>query len=150
MLSTRARVIAFTPGFAWSARSTVPVEIPSARAMSLMPTGCAGAAGFRASGDMRRTFYPTEGSLTAQPALHIMPPPFMPRMLAAGLAAALFVLQPPTGQAPSTGSGQGGRVAIRVDAAARQAPMRPFWAFFGYDEPNYTYMKDGRKLLSEL
>ena len=24
------------------------------------------------------------------------------------------------------------------------------WAWFGYDEPNYTYMKDGRKLLSEL
>ncbi|MGH9372915.1 MAG: hypothetical protein ACRD15_15430 [Vicinamibacterales bacterium] len=28
--------------------------------------------------------------------------------------------------------------------------MKPVWAFFGYDEPNYTYMKDGRKLLSEL
>jgi xylan 1,4-beta-xylosidase len=28
--------------------------------------------------------------------------------------------------------------------------MRPIWAWFGYDEPNYTYMKDGKKLLSEL
>ena len=28
--------------------------------------------------------------------------------------------------------------------------MKPAWSFFGYDEPNYTYMKDGRKLLSEL
>ena len=28
--------------------------------------------------------------------------------------------------------------------------MHPMWAWFGYDEPNYTYMKDGRKLLSEL
>ncbi len=28
--------------------------------------------------------------------------------------------------------------------------MKPVWAFFGYDEPNYTYMKDGQKLLSEL
>ncbi|SDK22553.1 xylan 1,4-beta-xylosidase [Catalinimonas alkaloidigena] len=28
--------------------------------------------------------------------------------------------------------------------------MRPVWAWFGYDEPNYTYMKDGRKLLSEI
>src|SRR5437660_5846426 len=28
--------------------------------------------------------------------------------------------------------------------------MTPVWAWFGYDEPNYTYMKDGRKLLSEL
>ncbi|TDD94709.1 GH39 family glycosyl hydrolase [Flavobacterium cellulosilyticum] len=28
--------------------------------------------------------------------------------------------------------------------------MYPMWAWFGYDEPNYTYMKDGKKLLSEL
>ncbi len=28
--------------------------------------------------------------------------------------------------------------------------MPPVWAWFGYDEPNYTYMKDGKKLLSEL
>ncbi|HEX2343654.1 MAG TPA: hypothetical protein VHI98_24500 [Vicinamibacterales bacterium] len=42
------------------------------------------------------------------------------------------------------------RVAIRVDAGARLQPMAPIWAYFGYDEPNYTYMKDGRKLLSEL
>ncbi len=37
-----------------------------------------------------------------------------------------------------------------VDMAARKAPFQPLWAFFGYDEPNYTYMKDGKKLLSEL
>lgn len=30
------------------------------------------------------------------------------------------------------------------------APLRPVWSFFGYDEPNYTYMKDGRKLLGEI
>jgi xylan 1,4-beta-xylosidase len=41
-------------------------------------------------------------------------------------------------------------VAIRVDANSRIGPMQPMWAWFGYDEPNYTYMKDGRKLLSEL
>ena len=28
--------------------------------------------------------------------------------------------------------------------------MKPVWALFGYDEPNYTYMKDGQKLLTEL
>ena len=28
--------------------------------------------------------------------------------------------------------------------------MSPAWAWFGYDEPNYTYMKDGKKLLSEI
>ena len=28
--------------------------------------------------------------------------------------------------------------------------MTPIWAFYGYDEPNYTYTHDGKKLLSEL
>ncbi|HLN21952.1 MAG TPA: hypothetical protein VK213_12740 [Bacteroidales bacterium] len=28
--------------------------------------------------------------------------------------------------------------------------MNHIWAWFGYDEPNYTYMKDGRKLLGEI
>lgn len=28
--------------------------------------------------------------------------------------------------------------------------MKPLWAWFGYDEPNYTYMKDGKRLLSEI
>ena len=28
--------------------------------------------------------------------------------------------------------------------------LKPAWTWFGYDEPNYIYMKDGTKLLSEL
>lgn len=45
---------------------------------------------------------------------------------------------------------QGERVVVHVDAAAPIGPMTPMWAWFGYDEPNYTYMKDGKKLLTEL
>jgi xylan 1,4-beta-xylosidase len=41
-------------------------------------------------------------------------------------------------------------VAIRVDADDTKGPMKPIWAWFGYDEPNYTYMSNGRKLLSEI
>ena len=41
-------------------------------------------------------------------------------------------------------------VTIKVDAAHPVGPLRPVWNYFGYDEPNYTYMKDGKKLLSEL
>jgi xylan 1,4-beta-xylosidase len=41
-------------------------------------------------------------------------------------------------------------VTVRVDLAKRKEELRPVWCFFGYDEPNYTYMKDGKKLLSEL
>ncbi|MGC3945717.1 MAG: beta-xylosidase [Chryseolinea sp.] len=39
---------------------------------------------------------------------------------------------------------------ITVDLKQQIAPMKPVWAWFGYDEPNYTYMKDGKKLLSEI
>jgi xylan 1,4-beta-xylosidase len=41
-------------------------------------------------------------------------------------------------------------VAIRVDAARSLDDLRPIWRFFGADEPNYAYMKDGKKLLAEL
>ncbi len=42
------------------------------------------------------------------------------------------------------------RVLIRVDAGARDGDWRPVWSYFGYDEPNYTYAKNGKKLLREL
>ncbi len=41
-------------------------------------------------------------------------------------------------------------VAIQVDLAKEKGVMKPIWAWFGYDEPNYTTMKDGKKLLSEI
>lgn len=39
---------------------------------------------------------------------------------------------------------------IHVDLKKETGEMTPIWAWFGYDEPNYTYMKDGKKLLSEI
>lgn len=41
-------------------------------------------------------------------------------------------------------------VIMTIDLDREIAPMKPVWAWFGYDEPNYTYMKDGRKLLTEI
>ncbi len=41
-------------------------------------------------------------------------------------------------------------VSITVDITKDKGPMKHIWAWFGYDEPNYTYMKNGKKLLSEL
>jgi xylan 1,4-beta-xylosidase len=41
-------------------------------------------------------------------------------------------------------------VTIRVDGSAKIGPYKPIYAYFGYDEPNYTYMKHGRKLVGEL
>src|SRR5689334_6241857 len=41
-------------------------------------------------------------------------------------------------------------VKIHIDASKPLGELRPIWRFFGADEPNYAYMKDGRKLLKEL
>lgn len=41
-------------------------------------------------------------------------------------------------------------VTIRVNASARSNEFKPVWTYFGYDEPNYTYMSNGRKLVQEL
>jgi xylan 1,4-beta-xylosidase len=45
---------------------------------------------------------------------------------------------------------QAERVSIRVASQSKIGPLTPMWAWFGYDEPNYTYMPDGQKLLSAL
>lgn len=51
----------------------------------------------------------------------------------------------------SYGQGQTRRSAVvRVNLDNEMGPLKPIWAWFGHDEPNYTYMKDGKKLLSEL
>jgi xylan 1,4-beta-xylosidase len=41
-------------------------------------------------------------------------------------------------------------VSIDVDLTKEKGELKPIWAWFGYDEPNYTYMKDGKKLLNQL
>lgn len=56
--------------------------------------------------------------------------------------ACLFTINTVTAQADHS--------HIIVDIAKPKAPLKPIWAYFGYDEPNYTYMKDGKKLLSEI
>lgn len=41
-------------------------------------------------------------------------------------------------------------VTITIDAGKPLGKLTPIWRFFGADEPNYAYMKDGEKLLGEL
>jgi xylan 1,4-beta-xylosidase len=48
-----------------------------------------------------------------------------------------------TQQAPET-------VDIHVQADQSDGVMRPIWNYWGYDEPNYTYTGNGKKLLGEL
>lgn len=41
-------------------------------------------------------------------------------------------------------------VRMKIDAGKPVGPLVPIWRFFGADEPNYAYMKDGRELLGHL
>jgi xylan 1,4-beta-xylosidase len=67
----------------------------------------------------------------------------MKRLLSALCLAAgtQLCLAAPPSQAP---------VRLTVDAARTIGPMTPIWAWFGYDEPNYTTAPNGRKLLSDI
>jgi xylan 1,4-beta-xylosidase len=47
-------------------------------------------------------------------------------------------------------STDGTRVEIRVHTRDTRGDLAPIWAFFGNDEPNYAYMRDGQTLLGEL
>jgi len=41
-------------------------------------------------------------------------------------------------------------VRLDIDAARVKGPMTPIWAWFGYDEPNYTTAPNGKKLLGDI
>jgi xylan 1,4-beta-xylosidase len=41
-------------------------------------------------------------------------------------------------------------VTITVDAAKPIAPLAPIWKYCGYDEPNYTYTPNGKKLIEQF
>jgi xylan 1,4-beta-xylosidase len=41
-------------------------------------------------------------------------------------------------------------VSVHVHADQSDGMLPPIWNFFGYDEPNYTYAANGKKLLGEL
>ena len=42
------------------------------------------------------------------------------------------------------------KIDIQAHADQSQGALSPIWNYFGYDEPNYTYAVNGRKLLGEL
>ena len=86
-------------------------------------------------------------STTSEPPLHGGHRMNARRILGACLAGtALFWLAPSARSA----SGEAFPVKVQVDASTSRGELRPIWRFFGADEPNYAYMKDGRKLLAAL
>jgi xylan 1,4-beta-xylosidase len=64
---------------------------------------------------------------------------------AAGITA-LAQQAPQQAPAPSGGAFP---VAMQVDASKTTGSLKPIWRFFGADEPNYVYMKDGQKLIAD-
>src|SRR5438128_1381249 len=65
-------------------------------------------------------------------------------------AIALFALPIRAAELAGTNAADSFLVSINVDAGKPLGELKPIWRFFGADEPNYAYMKDGKKLLSEL
>jgi len=63
------------------------------------------------------------------------------------LAALLLAVAAPLCVAESTPPSP---VRLAIDATQVKGPMTPIWAWFGYDEPNYTTAPDGKKLLSDI
>jgi xylan 1,4-beta-xylosidase len=66
------------------------------------------------------------------------------RWLVAGLHCCVLVCDP----APTLA--QEAPFVIQVDAQVSEGELRPVWSYFGYDEANYTYAENGKKLLGEL
>ena len=67
------------------------------------------------------------------------------QVLPAIVIALVLVMSAPSSSQTGTKS-----VGIRVHADQPDGTLPPVWSFFGYDEPNYTYAPNGRKLLGEL
>jgi xylan 1,4-beta-xylosidase len=57
---------------------------------------------------------------------------------------------PPAAPRQTAGSPAAFPAIISVDASKPISPLKPIWRFFGADEPNYAYMKDGQKLIADL
>lgn len=72
------------------------------------------------------------------------------RCLATAASFAGIILLPAASVCGAQSLQPGEPVTITVDLNRRVGPMYPMWAYFGYDEPNYTYSWEGKKLLTEL
>jgi xylan 1,4-beta-xylosidase len=76
---------------------------------------------------------------------------FLPGAILSFLLSGHVIATDAPGSFPATNSVAGKfPVTITVDAGKPIGEVTPIWRFFGYDEANYTYMKDGKKLLAEL
>ena len=82
----------------------------------------------------------------------ILPAQGAVRLIGAAAVAGMLATSPAVAQnrAVAGNNASAGDVRIAVDLGRTVGPMTPIWAWFGYDEPNYTYQPDGRELLTDL
>lgn len=76
-------------------------------------------------------------------------PEFLRWRWSLGLLLCVLLLSVPHAYAQDRRS-ERGTVSLEVDLDRTVGPMDPMWAYFGYDEANYTYMADGKELLTEI
>jgi xylan 1,4-beta-xylosidase len=69
---------------------------------------------------------------------------------ASGQAAAAPATEAARVATQAAGPAADGQVVIEVHAGQTIGTNAPIWNFFGADEPNYTYARNGEKLLGEL
>jgi xylan 1,4-beta-xylosidase len=69
---------------------------------------------------------------------------------AIALVGAWFALSPSAARSQPSAAADAFPVNIKVDASKSMGPLKPIWRFFGADEPNYAYMKDGQKLIADI
>jgi xylan 1,4-beta-xylosidase len=69
---------------------------------------------------------------------------------ASGLSLTYLISLTKAQDQSSTGTNGEFSVAMRIDASKPIGQLRQIWRYFGADEPNYAYMKNGKKLLGEL
>ena len=66
------------------------------------------------------------------------------------LAAAYLLGQAPAATPATLPATTPYPVTITIDAAHPSGPLNPIWRWEGYDEPNYTYLPNGTKLVHEF
>jgi xylan 1,4-beta-xylosidase len=75
-------------------------------------------------------------------------PRFKPALLIRCVLALLLISVGASSQQSSQQSLQSVNIEVQFDQT--QGTISPIWNYFGYDEPNYTYAQNGKKLLGEL
>ena len=73
---------------------------------------------------------------------------FKPRLFIRCVVAFLLISLAASSQQSSPPSPQSVKIEVQFDQP--QGTIAPIWNYFGYDEPNYTYAPNGKKLLGEL